>query len=94
MIDHTALIEGTRALIACTSPWMLEVSVLNWDGTQGYLPIIRRSILRRQLDSLEAIVGLVESHHGDAAVPLLRPACEELLWIGTSTACLQTTLAH
>jgi hypothetical protein len=42
---------------------------------------LRRSILRRQLDCLEVAVDLVESQRGYAAVPLLRPSCEELLWL-------------
>ena len=31
--------------------------------------------------TLKVSVELVESEHGYAAVPLLRPACEELLWL-------------
>jgi Family of unknown function (DUF5677) len=81
MTDRTLLVEGTRALLESLSNWLREVSVLDWDGTQSFLPIIRRSMLRRQYDSLDIAVGLVESNHGFAAVPLLRPACEELLWL-------------
>src|SRR6266545_1227242 len=63
------------------SPWTSAMSVLEWDGTQGYVPIIRRSTLRRQPDALDVAVELVETHRGFAAVSLLRPACEELLWL-------------
>lgn len=41
----------------------------------------RRAILRRQFDSLEVISQLVAEKKGYAACPLLRPACEELMWI-------------
>ena len=81
MSDRVRLVESTRALLACVSPWINEISVVDWDGTAGYSPILRRGILRRQFDALEVSVELVESEHGYAAVPLLRPACEELLWL-------------
>ncbi len=81
MADRAQLVESVRALLACLSPWIDEVSVLDWDGTAGFAPILRRSVLRRQFEALQVTVELVESEHGYAAVPLLRPACEELLWL-------------
>lgn len=73
--------ENVRALITAMTPWIDQASVLDWNGTQGFLPVIRWCILRRQFESLGVAVSLVESRHGYAAVPLLRPACEELLWL-------------
>lgn len=81
MTDRSSLLAGTRTLLAAVSKWQHDISALEWDGAQGFLPVIRRSILRRQLDSLAVAVELVESNRGYAAVPLLRPACEELLWL-------------
>lgn len=81
MTDRSSLVAGTRALLAAVSTWQDDLSVLEWDGTQGFLPVIRRSMLVRQLDSLAVAVELVESKRGYAAVSLLRPACEELLWL-------------
>ena len=81
MSDRMQLVESARALLACVSPWINEVSVVDWDRTAGFLPILRRSVLGRQFDALEVSVELVESEHGYAALPLLRPACEELLWL-------------
>jgi hypothetical protein len=43
--------------------------------------VIWRSILLRQIESLAVAVHLVETNHGYTAVPLVRPACEELLWL-------------
>lgn len=37
--------------------------------------------MRRQYDALESIVDSIERGQGHSAVPLLRPACEEFLWI-------------
>ena len=72
MSDRGSLLAGTRALLSCLSDWKREVSVLACDGSQGFVPILRRSILRRQLDCLEVAIDLVESQRGYAAVPLLR----------------------
>ena len=80
--DHRAqLLQGTRALLACLTPWISEISVVDWNGTAGFPLILRRSALRRQFEALEVAVELVESKRGYAAVPLVRPACEELLWL-------------
>jgi len=68
-------------LLAVLSTWQQDISVLTWDGTQGFFPVIRRSMLRRQLESLAVAVELVDTNRGYAAVALLRPACEELLWL-------------
>ena len=81
MSDRVQLVKSTRALLACLSPWIQEVSVVDWNGATGFTPILRRSALRRQFEALEVGVELVASERGYAAVPLLRPACEELLWL-------------
>jgi len=81
MTDRASLLAGTRLLLGAVSSWQRDISVLDWDGSQGFFPVIRRSMLRRQLDSLAIAVELVESNRGYAAIPLLRPACEELLWL-------------
>jgi hypothetical protein len=81
MTDLNNMIDRTRALLEVMSPWMPYVSALPWDGTHGYLPIIRRGSLVRQFECLEVALDLVQNRCGYAAVPLLRPACEELLWL-------------
>jgi hypothetical protein len=81
MVGRAPLVEGTRELLACLAPWLRQISIFDWDGPQGFQPVIRRSLLRRQFDSLEVAAELAESNRGYAAVPLLRPACEELLWL-------------
>ena len=54
---------------------------LSWKLSDGFLVLVLRSILRRQFDSLEVISHLVKEGKGFAAGPLLRPACEELIWM-------------
>lgn len=59
---------------------MEAVKSLSWNTGDSPVPIVRRAMLVRQYDSLVAITWMVKRHLGYATVPLLRPACEELLW--------------
>lgn len=67
-------LESTRGFVEAASQ-------LAWHPSDGFLPVIQRAILRRQFDSLQVVVELVEEERGYAAPPLLRPSCEELIWI-------------
>lgn len=51
------------------------------DSSDGIFPIYTRAILGRQFESLDTIVYLVRSGQGHAAPPLLRPSCEEYIWL-------------
>jgi hypothetical protein len=62
-------------------PFVDAASDLAWNPSDGFLRIVRMAILRKQFDSLEVISKLVAEEKGYAAGPLLRPACEELIWI-------------
>ena len=55
-------------------------SNLSWKPSDGFLPVVFRAILRRQFECLQMICQLVEQN-GFTAAPLLRPACEELIWV-------------
>ncbi|MBX3659532.1 MAG: hypothetical protein KF740_13965 [Ramlibacter sp.] len=55
-------------------------SKLDWSPSDGFLPLVRSAIIKRQYECLSVAVDLVDKSHGFAAVPLLRPACEEFLW--------------
>ena len=57
-----------------------EASNTTWSPSDGFLFLIVRAILRRQFEALEAIAGLVKGGKAYVAGPLLRPACEELIW--------------
>lgn len=80
-LDRQRLLDHVQELIRLLRPLVDKCSVLNWDGTDGFLPIVRRSALRRQFESLETTLQLVQAERADGAVGLLRPACEELLWL-------------
>jgi len=79
--SRTLLVAGVRELLVSIKPWLDEVSDFAWDGSQGYLTVIRRAALRRQFDTLEVSADLVEAGRGNVAVALLRASCEELLWL-------------
>jgi hypothetical protein len=62
-------------------PFIESAARFRWDpSTMGYLPLIRRAILCRQYECFGCILQLVEHSQGYAGLPLLRPACEELIW--------------
>jgi len=81
MADVQKLRIGVAAFHAETAKVVDVVSDLKWDIIDGYLQVVYRCILRRQHDGLSAILALTSQGHGHAAVPLLRPSCEELIWV-------------
>jgi len=81
MPDVEALQNNVQGVLDSMRSFVETASDLPWNPSDGFLPIVRRAILRRQFDSLEAISHLVAEKKGYAAGPLLRPACEELIWI-------------
>jgi hypothetical protein len=50
-------------------------------GEHSNYEVVRRSIIRRQHDGLDAAIALVDAKKGELAVSFLRPACEELMWL-------------
>ncbi len=71
--DVQLILDANRAYIEKTSK-------LPWQPSDDFLPLLLRTILRRQFDSLEVILYLVNEGRGYAAGPMLRPSCEELIW--------------
>ena len=61
-------------------PFVEATSKLNWSSSDGMLPLLRTSMLRRQHECLQVAATLVEKSQGYAVVGLLRAACEEYLW--------------
>jgi hypothetical protein len=73
-------LRAVRELLGSLSGWVEQSSKMAWIPAHGALPIVRSSIIRRQYECLGIAVDLAEKGQGFAAVGLLRPACEELLW--------------
>jgi hypothetical protein len=80
-VDLIHLTEAAETLLAGFSRYVQAVSLLDWMPNSGYLALIYRAILSRQHDALVAVVEMVRRDHGHAAVALLRPACEEYMWV-------------
>lgn len=80
-VDIDAARTAIESIVGSLRETVAETSRLKWHIDDGLLPILLRSAVRRQFESLEAISRLVADEQGFAAAPLLRPACEELLWI-------------
>ena len=75
-----ALRNDISVVLTEMKPLIESAGRFRWDPQRGLLPVIRRAILCRQYECLECILHLVEHNRGYAGVPLLRPACEELIW--------------
>ena len=73
--------KDVQLVLDLMRPLIETASDLTWRESDGFLPVIYRSILVRQFESLDAVSHLVAEKKGYAAPPLLRPACEELIWI-------------
>ena len=73
--------EDVQTALDAMRPFVEAASDISPGEFQGFLSVARRAVLRRQFDSLEAISHLVGEGRGYAAPPLLRPICEELIWI-------------
>jgi hypothetical protein len=72
--DVFVILEELRPVIESAARFQWNPS------TMGFLPLIRRTMLCRQYECLECIVHLVQHQRGYAGIPLLRAACEELIW--------------
>lgn len=80
-MDIQDLLSSVDSALEALRETVESNSDLGWTPSTGFLPLVRRAILRRQFDSLEAVAWLVREGRGYAAVPLLRPSCEELIWL-------------
>ena len=81
MMNVDDLQKDVQLVLDSMRSFVEAASDLTWSPSDGFLPVIYRSILRRQFDSLDAISHLVAQKRGDSAITLLRPSCEELIWI-------------
>ena len=81
MSDITELQQDVQSFLDLMRPLMERLSKFSWEPSGSFVvPLLARSILRRQFDSLGIIAYLVAQGNGFAAPPLLRPSCEEFIW--------------
>lgn len=81
MPDVQRLQRDVQSILELMQPCIQAVNDLNWELSDGFLPIIYRATLVRQYDSLDVIASLVAEHKGFAAPALLRSSSEEFIWI-------------
>ena len=80
-VDVTALQKEVKQFLDIIEAYMETNSEIQWKPQDRYLPIVFRAVIRRQFDRLQAISKVVDVGIGYASGPLLRPACEEFIWI-------------
>ena len=73
--------KNVQQILDSMRTYVEKSSDITWKDKDDFLTIALISIIRRQFDSLEVISHLVKAGKGFAAGPLLRPACEELIWM-------------
>lgn len=72
---------AVKDVVDALARFVEKSSHLEWTPKDGALILITRSVIRRQWESLSIVGELVDKSQGFVAVGLLRPACEEFLWI-------------
>jgi hypothetical protein len=72
---------AVKDVVEALAKFVKKSSELKWVPEDGMLTLVSRSVIRRQWESLSIVGELVDKSQGFAAVGLLRPACEEFLWM-------------
>ncbi|MBZ5521734.1 MAG: DUF5677 domain-containing protein [Acidobacteriia bacterium] len=75
--------EGALGLLRATHRLVGTASVYrrnDADQPDSFRQLTFRAILRKQFESLTAIVELSAEGRGNVAIALLRPMCEEIIW--------------
>ena len=80
MAELNNLQKDVQLILDSMRTYVKEASELSWTQSDGFLTLALRAILHKQFEALEVISHLVVQRKGFIAGPLLRPACEELIW--------------
>lgn len=80
-MDLSELRKAVDGFLRETKAITEHVSHFEWKESDGLVPVIFRAVIKRQYESLNSIVGVSGTDRGYSVVSLLRPACEELIWI-------------
>ena len=83
MEDRADLREGVAAWLAFITPMLAPIEKYEWAGQDfdHFWEILKRGVIKRQQEALEAILKMADVGVGHFGVTLLRPAYEELIWI-------------
>src|SRR5258708_9289654 len=74
--DALGLLLATKRLVGTASIYRPDEA----DQPDSFRQLTFRAILRKQFETLNAIVELSAQGRGNAAIPLLRPMCEAIIW--------------
>ena len=74
-----SFIEGARSLAKQARSAFRDKAI--WLPGVPRLHPLAKAILARQVESLEAAILLADAGRGYSALPFVRPACEEYLWL-------------
>jgi len=83
-LERKHLRSGVNDLLSVSREFVERVSLYQWQESEAVeveRQLLFRSILRKQFESLEAIAKLSSQKQGHISVSLLRPMCEELIWV-------------
>src|SRR5260370_37281965 len=80
-MDVSELQKAVKEFLLVTKPIADHISYIAWKESDGCVPFIFRGVLERQCESISSIVEMSGTERGYSVVSLLRPACEELIWI-------------
>jgi hypothetical protein len=79
--DFREALAAVREILDITRASLERLSTFEWESHLPIVHVICRAAACRQYEALRAALCLVDNNHGECAVPLLRPAIEEGLWL-------------
>lgn len=79
--DVERVLDLTRAYVEGTDEMEWSPDLGNYRTFSAVFAAMLRGLLLKQFESLEVISDLVGKNKGSVAGPLLRPMCEEFIWI-------------
>lgn len=79
--DRDRSVEAAEIFLAATAELIERLRNVQYDAGSPLVPVLSRAVICRQHDYLSAVADLGRQRRGWAVVPLLRPACEELIWL-------------
>jgi len=76
-----ALHLAVRKYIGSTVDLMNQIRTFKWEPDEGLFPIVVRAAAVRQHEFMNSVITIAAGAYPFTAVAMLRPACEELIWL-------------
>jgi hypothetical protein len=83
-------LEALKVWLEFLKPMLSSVERFSYDGPESkqFWGIIKRAVIARQHEALQAIESMADAGHGFLGVTFLRPAYEELIWLEFVDGCV------